>query len=59
MTIFLIPFCDRASIAYSMMGRFATGIITFGFDTVNGLNLVPSPAARITAFNFVPSYGIP
>jgi hypothetical protein len=31
------------------MGLFATLIITFGFDAVNGLSLSPSPAASTTA----------
>jgi hypothetical protein len=34
----------------SSIGLFAIGSITFGHDAVSGRILVPSPAARITAF---------
>jgi hypothetical protein len=33
------------------MGLLATGSMTFGMDDVKGRIRVPSPAARMTAFN--------
>ena len=39
----------------SRIGRFPTGIITFGSEAVKGPIRAPSPAARITAFIGAPS----
>src|SRR4030042_4875499 len=43
-------FFTSASTTYSRIGLLATGIMTFGSETVRGLSLIPSPAARMTAF---------
>jgi hypothetical protein len=45
-----IPASLAAMMICSSIGLFATGSITFGHDAVSGRILVPSPAARITAF---------
>src|SRR3954451_24749833 len=43
--------CDaRSRTMCSIIGRFATGIIGFGWLLVSGRSRVPSPPARVTAF---------
>src|SRR2546428_4291649 len=44
------PSSTRARVTCSRIGRFPTGIITFGSEAVKGPMRAPSPAARTTAF---------
>ncbi len=44
------PAREASSTTYSMAGRSTTGSISLGRDLVAGRNLVPRPAAGITAF---------
>ncbi len=46
----MMPLSWSALITYSRMGLLPTGIMTFGRVAVNGLSLLPSPAARTMAF---------
>ena len=45
-----IPAATASSTTYCMVGLLKTGNISFGCALVAGKNLVPSPAAGITAF---------
>src|SRR5687767_12225767 len=56
----VIPAPTASSTTYWMVGLSMTGTISFGWLLVAGRNLVPSPAAGITAFRtFVISAGAP
>jgi hypothetical protein len=50
MTIALTPHAIASSTVYWIRGLFTSGNISFGWDLVMGKNLVPQPAAVITAF---------
>ena len=50
-----MPALTRPSSTCCRMGRFATGIITFGRELVKGRKRVPSPAASTTAFKSMAS----
>src|ERR671914_1807051 len=56
----VMPAPTASSTTYWMVGLSMTGTISFGWLLVAGRNLVPSPAAGITAFlTFVMSAGAP
>src|SRR5512136_526251 len=56
-----LPLFLVASKTYSSSGLLATGSMTLGMVSVNGLSRLPSPAAKMTAFfimTFTELYGL-